>query len=215
MSDSEFLIYNKGQDPIVDQWKDTIYHHKGEQALYKMVDVHLEGYEWVPIGKWDNHGDKPITYKSELKITQGDSVEERWGFKLAFRGLQFNIGGNKQRFSREETTTSNEYTVTVPADLKLPAYVYQKRYKFKAQLWFLLDDRNQVWTVGEYKKPGVLSEDGVVEINSDECVVKPLPLSGEGSIDVAHAEHIRKQDNIKQFDECPSRCQNFLVYQGE
>jgi hypothetical protein len=216
MSDRQ--SYDEGNNTIVKQSSSVLYSNAGDEALHKLIDLHYDGFEWQYINSWINKTNQTNTYvqtyTSQLSITQGKDAENHWSFGADFKDLSVGIGSSTKKFTPEETTTSKAYTVTVNVGPNSSVYFYQKKYKFKPVVWFRLDAWAKFWAVGNWKSGGVCALNGYVEIDSNEYLTTDSVLSGSGFASAQAASGIVLQDNIKQFQDCPKKCRNYLYDRG-
>jgi hypothetical protein len=223
MSDeAKYTVYRVPQEVLVRQDIETLYHHSGDEALYSYMDHYFLGYDWVQVASWDNtqssgaHSYKE-TITSSLTVKRGSEWGVEWGIKGAFKGLEVSVGGSYKQFSEEETTnsTSHEITANVPPRSRL--YLYQKRYRFKTNLWFVLDAWGSEHTVGNWEGPGVAQKQGFIDIDSREYITtsNKLDSDNEGVCTVSKAATgVREPSNVLQFQKCTSRCQKLLHGRG-
>lgn len=57
---SEHIEYDM-DNVICCQKEDTLYYDDGDQALYKVVDLHIADYTWQLVASWDNQSNDSDT----------------------------------------------------------------------------------------------------------------------------------------------------------
>jgi len=218
MSDKDYLAYDRSADTIVKQTRSTLYSDPGDQALYKIIDLHFLGFEWIQLASWENDTDQTDTYEhsysTQFTIRTGQEVNNQWNFGGDFKGLSLGVGGSTTTITEQEVTTTKSYTVTVNVGPTSAVYFYQKRYYFKPVVWFKLDAWGKLWTVGNWERAGVAALSGNVEIDANEYLTRPAALSGSGTLSVTAWSDVWAQDNIKQFQDCTRKCQDYLHDRG-
>lgn len=219
MSDKDHLEYDRTTNTIVRQKRSFLYNDPGDQSLYKIIDVHFLGFQWIRLASWENDTDQANTYEqtysTQFVIKTGQEANDKWDFVDAFKGLTLSVGECTNTITDEEVTATRVHTASCSAGPRSTTYFYQKRYYFKPIVWFKLDAWNQLWTVGNWESPGVALKFGEVEVDSDEYCTKTVALSGSGgSLHVAAASDVWAQDNMKRFEDCPRKCQDYLHDRG-
>ncbi|EFW99858.1 hypothetical protein CMQ_176 [Grosmannia clavigera kw1407] len=218
MSDNDHLSYDRTTDTLVRQTRSFLYNDVGDQSLYKIVDIHFLGFEWIPLASWENDSQQTNsyeqTYTSQFRIRTGQDVNNTWDFGSTFKNLTLNVGSSTRTITEQELTATKSYTATTKVEPRSSVHLYQKRYYFKTFVWFKLDAWNQLWTVGNWQAPGIAQKIGEVEVDANEYLTKPFALSGSGSLPVAGGSDVWAQDNIKQFELCPRKCQDYLHDRG-
>ncbi|KAF9523632.1 hypothetical protein CPB83DRAFT_898580 [Crepidotus variabilis] len=211
-------LQGDGEKVVVKQSCTTLYYDSGDQALYKIIDTHFDGYEWVFLKSFDNTSSQIQTYTYTMStnrvITTGSSFNDQWDFVSEVNGLQIQYDNTTKTFVDEETKTSTDYDITIAVDANSQIYLYQKRYKFIPKVWFVLDAWNQLWTVGNWKSAGVAEETGGYYVDSNENLTHGSQLSDTQDLSVTEATITYTQVNIKQFQDCTTKCQDYLHDRG-
>ncbi|KAF9523630.1 hypothetical protein CPB83DRAFT_951017 [Crepidotus variabilis] len=185
-------LLGDGESVKVKQSCTTLYYDSGDQVLYKVIDTHFDGYEWVLLKTYDNTSSESQTY--------------------AYSMIQYD--NTTKTFVNNETKNPTVYNINITVDANSQIYLYQKRYKFIPKIWFRLDAWNQLWTVGNWKSAGVAEETGGYYVDSNESLTHGSQLSDTKELSVTEATITYTQDNIKQFQDCTSKCQTYLHDRG-
>ena len=208
------------EDVICHQKRTNLYYDDGDQALDKVVDVHITGYKWQLIASWTNKSSSADTYSQEYScgytVTEGMETNADFEASAEFKGLGIKIGGSTKNFSSQETSTAVKYTQTVNVGPNSTVYFYQKRYTFKPEVWFILDAWNQHWTVGRYKSSGYAHVNQCLQIDSAEFLTTNVALSDKGTVVCTAQSGLERHDDypIKLFLDCPSKCREYLHSRG-
>ncbi|EFX06173.1 hypothetical protein CMQ_4242 [Grosmannia clavigera kw1407] len=218
MTGKDHLNYNRTANTIVRQNRSVLYNDPGDQALYKIVDVHFLGFEWVQFTKLENKSNQAFTrtetYSTQFRDAKTKDETSTMDVSGAFEGLTLSLGNSTSTITTQEVTTTKTCTTTVKVDPKSTIYLYQKRYHFKAVVWYKIDAWGKLWTVGNWKGAGVAHKAQEIQIDTSEFIGTPSALPGSGMLHVAKGKDIWAQDNIKQFDQCPKKCQDYLHDRG-
>ncbi|KAF9523635.1 hypothetical protein CPB83DRAFT_839549 [Crepidotus variabilis] len=208
-----------GQGVIVKQTMSSLYCDPGDEALHKVIDTHFDGYEWVLVKTYDNTTkDESLTdtyhMNTERKITSGSNVNKQWDFVSEVNGLEIKYDSTTKTFVDDETKDSTRANVEVKVAAKSKIYLYQKRYKFTAKVWFILDAWGSLWTVGNWKSSGVAEKTGTYYVDSNEHLTHGSELSDTKTLSVTQGKVEKTQKNIKQFQDCTRKCQDYLHTRG-
>ncbi|KAI3606055.1 hypothetical protein WG66_003925 [Moniliophthora roreri] len=217
----DFIKYD-GQDTIIRQGLTTFISNPGDLALYKAIDLHFVEYEWVLIANLENDAGSLATYEQEyrvgLQFTSGSEYDAPWNISAEFSGLNFGYQQINKVFSKSETSTQGAtFKAGVTVGPNSRAYLYQKRYKFRPEVWFLLDAWAKMWAVGQLQVNRPLTRSAVVVIDSDEYRSSSYALSAKDGVvcaDIVTPDKIYTQANIKQFQDVPAKARNYLRDRG-
>jgi hypothetical protein len=201
---------------IVKQSETLLYNEPGVEALYKIIDIHLIDYSWIEIHRAINlsDGGLKVTKSSSpsLRITSGVDVNNQWGFESAARGLQMTVNGVRKTFTDNETRPN-----PTPSTIKLSispgssVYLYQKRYRFSATIWFRLRIGGvEAFTVGNLERDGWAGLGGAFEIDSDENLISSKSLRGTLDAMAIPQADILDKLNVRRFEKCSGRCREHL-----
>jgi hypothetical protein len=216
---SAYKVYNPSTDnTVIKQGRTNLYFDQGSQALYKVVDIQFVNYEWIHLASWKNETDQTneyeYTFQTTLSITGGEAVNTQWDFVDVLKGLSVVLDGSTSTITEDVISTTANSKVTIRVWPNSSVHLYQKRYSLKPVVWFQLDAANKIWTVGKWKRDGVATVEASVEINASDYLTTTKALFGSGSIYVAPASNIETQTNIKQFQDCTKKCQDYLRSRG-
>lgn len=101
-------------------------------------------------------------------------------------------------------------TITVPS--RSLVIVYQRRYKFKNSMFFILDAWGTKSNVGSWGSNEFTTKECVVEIMSEDFTVMRSELDGTrmGTLDVACVEAAQPVGTTRMRDECTGWCKDKL-----
>ncbi|OBZ69480.1 hypothetical protein A0H81_10574 [Grifola frondosa] len=102
------------------------------------------------------------------------------------------IGGTTKTFSHEETRRPVTHKIEIPVEAGQTTYFYQRKYKLKTRVWFMLDAWGQAWVVGRYTISEPWTRTVLTEVMSNEFVRRSRRLEGEGEIPPARVPEFRK-----------------------
>ncbi|KAK0229317.1 hypothetical protein EDD85DRAFT_142475 [Armillaria nabsnona] len=208
---SECLIYKpSGGDALVKSGQSTIYCYRGDEAFYACIDTYLVDTTWVSRMSWENNTDAMQTYSLQyttgLKVTKGDEVTSSVGIKLKFDGMSINMNKQVKTFSTCETTETETKTITLSIPPKSTLFFYQKKYRFKDTMFFILDAWDEEWNVGSPGGYELTTKECEVEIMSEDYLTMDVALEdvATGTMDMkrvprADSEGLRrtrKRENL-------------------
>lgn len=198
----------------------TIYSSPGDQALYALISRNLQTIRWVQIVSWKNNTSiaqqYQISYKTELKITQGSEVNVGFNLGASYEGVSIGVDYSQKTFKSTETSSSKTITLTV----NVPAYseliFYQKRYEFQDWMVFVLDAWGQEWNVGPWGGYSPLTSKAVyLEIMAEEYLTTSSPLpAGPGSMSVTVINAPPRAGTTRKRENTTERCKNTLSKMG-
>jgi hypothetical protein len=205
---------------LVRSTKETIYYEAADEALYKIVDIHLKGHDWVLLRSRVNNSDNAtsfeVTRKTSLTVKTGESFIEKLDISGEFKGLKViakaDVGFEHKTFTERETSTSEELKEGFRVKPHTAMFVYQKVYHFDVHVWFQLDAMNAMWTVGFGN--GVLEVVAMVDLLEDEVVTTGRKLRGTGMQRIQPTKRAAQQKNIRNLTECTMRCRRYLYKEG-
>ncbi|KJJ28904.1 hypothetical protein AFLA70_4g008970 [Aspergillus flavus AF70] len=211
----------KDQNKIVDSTR-TICYQDEHEGLYMIKDTHLLGYSWDEIWSFENDSDndysRVVTTTTCSRVKQGTQFDTNFKVSAGFNGLGLSLstecGPESKTFSESETTKTEttEDTCTVKANTSV--FLYQKVYHFRTDIWFRLDSFAQMWTVGNYKRPGVALVSSDVDIHANSFFQHDKSLVGKGDLDATTTRSVDEKTNIKPFEKCSDRCRDYLHERG-
>ncbi|SJK97919.1 uncharacterized protein ARMOST_01175 [Armillaria ostoyae] len=187
---SEAFFKPSGGDAMVKSGRSTIYHYPHDESLFASINTYLIDTTWVPKMSWENKTSAEQTYSlqytSELKVTKGTEVTNSVGIVAEFKGLSLSIDGQTKTFMTYETTGTLTRTITLSVPPKSMLTFYQKKYRFKMTMFFILDAGGQEWNVGTQEGYDIKRKECEVEIMSEDYLVTDTALSDSatGTIEV-------------------------------
>ncbi len=156
---------------MVKSGRSIIYHFPHKESLFASIDIYLIDTAWAPKMSWENLTSAEQTYSlqytTELKITKGTEVTNSVEIGAKFKGLSMSIDGQTKTFTTYETTGTLTKTITLSVPPKSTLTFYQKKYRFKITMFFILDAWGQEWNVGSQ---------GGYDIKRKECEVEIMRI---------------------------------------
>ena len=144
----------------------------------------------------------------------GSETNRELNIGLAYRGLSIGYGVSRKTFSSNETVAEHEtITVyTIPAQSSL--YVYQRRYHFRDDIWWISDAWNDLWNVCTPPSGfNLLRVSNESYIDADEQMAVDALLTGTQSINVTRHQpvyHPHRQIN-RQFPNHTARTRDAVT----
>ncbi|KJJ29779.1 hypothetical protein AFLA70_419g001140 [Aspergillus flavus AF70] len=222
MAGPEHQRYITKGDNLVKSEKSTLYYDAGEQALYKIVDTRLLGYEWVLLWSYENTSEDDYceTHKTTttLRAKTGQEYAENFSLSSGFSGMGFTAtveaGEVHKTFTEEETTSTTERDQTWTVKPRTSVFVYQKVYNFQVDIWFKLDAWGKDWTVGNWKRDGVAQVSSGIAIYANEFAQTGEALGGQTDLVPETMKSAGEKSNVLRFEDCTSRAQSYLHQKG-
>lgn len=219
---TEYQVYKtKGPNELVDSTKTVCYKDEHE-GLYMIKDTYLLGYSWNEIWSFENKSDndytRVVTTTTCSRVKNGTEFDTNFKVSAGFNGLGLSLnteyGQESKTFSESETTktetTQENYSVKPHSSV----FLYQKVYHFRTDIWFRLDSFAKMWTVGNYKQPGVALVSSDVDIQANNFREYPESLTGKGDLDATTTHSVDEKTNIQPFEKCSDHCQDYLHQRG-
>lgn len=199
---------------LVKQTKYEVYINPGQEALYQIVDIYFLGYDWVLQWSETNGKDSPVEKEFEREIVlrnkTGSEFNITFSLGAEFKGLSMNLETSYKSFTESELSDGRKTREKFIVDPHTSTYYYQKRYNFRTEVWFKIDMRGQLYTVGQWKRDGVAIAVSSFCVESEERVGAPKEIKGEKSLKVEHIESKETQDNVIRFDDMTRRAHTWL-----
>ncbi|KAH9981786.1 hypothetical protein BJV74DRAFT_65440 [Russula compacta] len=206
----------RGGDALVKSSRQEIYYLPGEEALYAAVDTYLIETAWVSRMSCRNDTDATQTYSHScstgLRITNGSEVNNGFSLKHKYDGTSVTIEHQQRVFKTTETTEAKTITITLSVPPRSLLVFYQRRYRFRDTMSFVLDAWGQDWNVGSWGGNGLLMKTCEVEIMGEDYLTVTAELDGTrtGTIDVQTVDRVSLADNTRRRENCPTRCKDKL-----
>ncbi|KAE8370738.1 hypothetical protein BDV27DRAFT_140328 [Aspergillus caelatus] len=218
MAGSRYQRSMTNGDNLVKSQKSTIYFHAGREALYKIIDIRLLDYEWMLKWSYENTSDNTFTQTNTMTTTlrtrTGQENLERFGVSAGFSNMGITAtteaGVEQKKFIEEETTATTQSKQTYTVNPHSSIYIYQKVYNFEADVWFKLDAYNDYWTVGNYERDGVANTLLDIEIHANEFQQTGQVWTGISHLRPVTVQSKDEKTNIKRFENCTGRAQDYL-----
>jgi len=215
MSDqfSKYVGYKpSGGDTMVNSGRSTIYYYPGDEAFYASMDTYLIDTTWVSKMSWENNTEATQTYSlqytTQLTVTEGTEVTNSVNVGAEFKGLSMSMDNETKTFSTYETTDTQTMTITLSIPPKSTLTFYQRKYQFRATMFFVLDAWGEEWNAGSQGGYDITRKECEVEIMSEDYLTTDTPLvdTATGSMEVesvarADSEGLRatrKRENLTE-----------------
>lgn len=218
----EFEKYVTGSDNIVSSQSEELFYEEGNYALHKVTEVHSLGYEWISQYGNYNGKSKSLTVQKIVKLgfssksgtETTNSITASLG--VAAEGVSFSLEAKTETriFSTEERSSESTTTENFEAEAKSYTAYYQQQLKFETQVWYKLDIRGQVRTVGSPKRNGVALKTSGSMVKLNNFALLDGKLTGETTIGVKTVKSTQNKDNVIPWREIPRRVQGILRDQG-
>lgn len=179
---SQAVVSKPPGDALVNTKFLAIYYIHAVEALHAAADTYCTDMTWVLKGSWENTTGSAQSYAheftTELKVTQGSEVTKN-GVPLvdSFNGLTMTIDASLKTFSANETTTPQTKTLTVEAAPGKKVMLYQRRYSFRTEMFFVMDASSVARNVAAPSGDGLSRKTCIVEIMSGDYLVTENALS--------------------------------------
>jgi hypothetical protein len=149
-----------------------------------------------------------------LSVKKGEEHFQSLKVSTEFKGVQFSAKAEAEvshkSFTEEETTSSKEVVEEFSVAPHTSLFLYQKVYRFRADVWFKLEARNAIYTVGRWKRDGVALCSSEIMIESEEYLQSGEELKGKCELKVDTVNRADEEGDVQRFDDCTDRCQSLL-----
>jgi len=212
----QYTVYKPaGGNALVNSKRQNLYTIYRNQILDALVNTYLIDTTWVSKMTWKNDTDVTQTfthtYSTDFMIMSGGEVDKGYSLAEAFRRISVTIEGQEKTFHTTERRTI-AMTLSVPPRSSL--IFYQKRYRFKDLMSFVLkDDQLQAWKVSMFSYTAYAWKECVVEIMSEDYATLTDELDGTqaGTINVKTVDPLQGPSASKGRAECPEQCNTKLA----
>ncbi|KAH9959846.1 hypothetical protein BC827DRAFT_1384581 [Russula dissimulans] len=206
-------------DALVHAKRQAVYVLGPHEALYAAVDTYLIDTSWVSTITWKNNTDATQTfthtYSTNFKITKGDDVNFGYSVAQTYKGISVTIEGHDKNF---DTTEKRTITVTFNVPPRSRLVFYQKRYRFKDSMTFILNYKNAEWNVGHSNsaRGEFARKECEVEIMSEDYATLTGELDGRnaGTMEVKSIDPVKGADRLFPMEMCPELCRTKLSQMG-
>ncbi|KAK0459075.1 uncharacterized protein EV420DRAFT_301871 [Desarmillaria tabescens] len=211
---SDHVVYKpKYGDALVKSGRTTIYYSYANEAFYAAKDTYLIDTTWVYKMYWENNTNATqqysLKYTTGLKVTQGSEVTVSVGIAASYEGLSMSMDASSKVFSSYETTQSVEKTITLNIPPKSSLTFYQRKYRFRDTMFFILDAWGEEWNAGSWggytitRKPcevEIMSEDYLtVDTALDASTTGTMTMPTVGRADLESRRATRKRENLTEW----------------
>ncbi len=202
--------------------KREVFSMPGSHTLYKIVDIHYLGYDWVLLCSWENASDIPrkekVTTNSGLRVKSGEQFFQSLEVTSEYKGLEFSCKAEAElshkSFTERETTLSRQFEEEFEVAAHTSIFLYQKVYHFRTDVWFQLNLPDRLYTVGRPQGDGIALCQSEASIESEEFIQEKKELTGMRMLEIETVERADVEGKVRRFDECPEPCQSMLRKMG-
>ncbi|KAK0195808.1 hypothetical protein F5146DRAFT_1118442 [Armillaria mellea] len=197
---------------MVKSARSAIYNFPHKESLFASIDTYLIDTTWVSKVSWENDTSAEQTYSlqytTELKVTKGTEVTNSVGIGAEFKGLSLSMSSEIKTFSAYETTDTQTKTITLSVPPKSTLTFYQKKYRFKITMFFILDAWGQEWNVGSQGSYDIKRKECEVEIMSEDYLTTEgvldsatgtMEVETVSKVDIVEARHTPKREDLTQW----------------
>ncbi|KAK0241378.1 hypothetical protein EDD85DRAFT_397814 [Armillaria nabsnona] len=210
---SKYVVYKpSGGDTMVNSGRSTIYNSPGDEAFFASLDTYLIDTTWVSKMSWENNTAATQTYSlqytTELKVTKGTEVTNSVGIGAAFKGMSMSMDSQTKTFTTYETTDTQTKTITLSVPPKSTLTFFQRKYRFRNTMFFVLDAWSEEWNAGSPGGYDITRKECQVEIMSEDYLTTDTPLmdSATGTMvvksvsraDIEGRRKTRKRENLTE-----------------
>jgi hypothetical protein len=208
------IVYTpRNGDTRVKSAREEIYFEPHKEAMWAAVDTYLVNTTWISKMSWKNDTDAEqqhaIEYNTKHTITKGEEVNHGFPIASTYKGLSLTMEGQEKVF--DTTDTKNiKCTITVPP--RSLVIFYQRRYKFKNSMFFILDAWGLERNVGSWGGTEFTRKECIVEVMGEDFVTLRREMDGTrlGTMDVASVDAVQPVGTTTKRDDCTGWCKDKL-----
>jgi hypothetical protein len=184
--------------------------------MWAAFDTYLIDITWVSRVSWKNDTDMMQTYSysctTGLTITSGREVNNGFSLGAIYQGVTVTIDNQERVFKPTETMESRTTTINFSVPPRSLFIFYQRRYRFRNSISFILNAWGKDWKVGRWKSQETATKECEVEIMSEDYVTMQAPsqLGGTGIVNVNIVDGVQGTNATKTWDDCTNRCKDKL-----
>ena len=147
-----------------------------------------------------------------LTITGGSEVNNGFPLGAIYQGATVTIDNQERVFKPTETMESRITTINLNVPPRSLLIFYQKGYRFRNSIFFILNAWHRDWNVGLWESQETARKECGVEIMSEDYVVlqSPNELGGTGIVNVNTVDGVQGTDATKTWGDCTNRCKERL-----
>lgn len=197
----DFQHYPATAATTVGQDKTTIINdHASKEFLYRFVDIQFLGFDWILLTSWANETGETHKYTQRVKeglvVSCGKTIEQFFGIRAAFEGLEFQLAESYKTFSNNETSEGVEGQPSIDIAPNATTFLYRKRYRFKTTVWFVSEFGGKIFLVWSPGNEDPLTKTVEADIDSAEFRTLTRSLSGSQIISATPSEGLTTQSDF-------------------
>jgi hypothetical protein len=203
-------------DALVISGRYELYHVLREERMWAAFDTYLIDATWVSQMSWKNYTDMMQTYTHSsttgLTITGGGEVSNGFSLGSIYQWASVTINNVEKVFKPTETKEPRTTTINLSVPPRSILTFYQRRYRFRNSIFFILNAWGKDWNVGGWKSQETARKECEVEIMSEDYAIMQSPnqMAGTAIVDVNTVDSVRGANATKTWDECTTRCKSKL-----
>jgi hypothetical protein len=184
--------------------------------MWAAFDTYLIDITWVSRMSWKNDTDMMQTYSHScttgLTITSGSEVNNGFSLGAIYQGATVTIDDQERVFKPTETMESRTTTINFSVPPRSLLVFYQRRYRFRTSIFFILNAWARDWNVGHWRSLETARKESEVEIMSEDYMTLqgPNQLGGTGIVNVNTVDGVHGTDATKTRGDCTNRCKDKL-----
>jgi len=215
------VVYKpSGGDALVKSGRQEIYCFRGDEALYAAINTYLVDTTWVSRMSWRNDTDATQTvtysYTTGLTVTKGNEITNGFSLGAEYKGASVKFDHQERVFATTETTEAMTVTINLNVAPRSLLIFYQRRYRFRNSIFFIIDAWGQDWNVGSWGGSDLSRKECEVEIMSDDYATLQAELDGTttGTINVDTVGAVQDAGIARKRENCTKRCKSKLEVMG-
>jgi hypothetical protein len=184
--------------------------------MWAAFDTYLIDITWVPMMSWKNNTDMMQTYSysctTGLTITSGREVNSGFTLAALYQGASVTIDNQERVFKPTETTKSKSMTMDLSVPPRSLLIFYQRRYRFRNSIFFILKAWNREWNIGRWDSHEIARKECEVEIMSEDYMTMQAlgQLGGTATINVDTVNGVKGTDATRKYNDCTNQCKDKL-----
>jgi hypothetical protein len=184
--------------------------------MWAAFDTYLIDITWVPRMSWKNDTDMMQTCSysctTGLTITSGSEVNNGFPLATLYKCASVTIDHQERVFKPTETTESRTMTMNLSVPPRSLLIFYQRRYRFRNSIFFILKAWSREWNVGRWDSHEMARKECEVEIMSEDYMTMQAlgQLGGTGIINVNTVNGVQGTDAARKRNDCTNLCKDKL-----
>ena len=169
---------------------------------------------------WRNDTDATQTfthsYTTGLKVTKGNDVSNGLSLGAEYKGASVKFDHHERVFATAETTETMTVTINLNVAPRSLLIFYQRRYRFRNSIFFILHAWGKDWNVGSWGGYDLSRKECEVEIMSDDYATLQAELDGTttGTMNVDTVGAVQDAGITRMRENGTKRCKNKLNDMG-